>query len=170
MARLKGKNEEIKGNLDQRYWVQKSDPLVLMRSVPFSLGELKVLDTYITAMKEVWRSRDPEFRMQKTAEINATENTKKLGQIYKNVLEKIKSFAPNLIEELGYSDWSEETTKRVQNWIDIVLKGEDPATYGAEPIDTPDNDPFGLTSTPAAPAATEPTTVETTTEDDELPF
>ena len=30
MARLKGKDEEIKGNLDQKYWVQKSDPLVLI--------------------------------------------------------------------------------------------------------------------------------------------
>jgi len=133
--------------------------------------EKAVLDTYIAAMKEVWRSRDPEFRMQKTAEINASENTKKLGAIYKQVLEKIKSFAPNLIEELGYNEWSEETTKRVQNWIDIVLKGEDPATYGAEPADTPDNDPFGLTSTPVQPTATpEPTPVEATTEDDELPF
>ena len=48
MARLKGKNEEITGNLDSKYWVQKADPLVLMRSVPFSLGELKILDTYIS--------------------------------------------------------------------------------------------------------------------------
>ena len=57
MARLKGKNEEIKGNLDQRYWVQKSDPLVLMRSVPFSLGELKVLDTYISRINAADDSR-----------------------------------------------------------------------------------------------------------------
>lgn len=48
MARLKGKNEEITGMLDPKHWVQKSDPLVLMRSVPFSLGELKILDTYIS--------------------------------------------------------------------------------------------------------------------------
>lgn len=45
---MKGKNEEITGKLDPKYWVQKSDPLVLMRSVPFSLGELKILDTYIS--------------------------------------------------------------------------------------------------------------------------
>lgn len=38
MARLKGENEEITGKLDPKYWVQKSDPLVLMRSVPFTLG------------------------------------------------------------------------------------------------------------------------------------
>ena len=49
MARLKGLTaDEITGNLDPKYWVQKSDPLVLMRSVPFSLGELKLLDTYIS--------------------------------------------------------------------------------------------------------------------------
>ena len=48
MARLNGKNEEITGNLDPKYLVQKSDPLILMRSVPFTLGELKILDTYIS--------------------------------------------------------------------------------------------------------------------------
>ena len=57
MARLKGKDDEIKGALDQKYWVQKSDPLVLMRSVPFSLGELKVLDTYISRINAADDSR-----------------------------------------------------------------------------------------------------------------
>lgn len=57
MARLKGKDEEINGNLEQKYWVQKSDPLVLMRSVPFSLGELKVLDTYISRINAADDSR-----------------------------------------------------------------------------------------------------------------
>ena len=47
-ARKKSKTKEIIGNLDPKYWVQKSDPLVMMRSVPFSLGELKILDTYIS--------------------------------------------------------------------------------------------------------------------------
>lgn len=48
MVRKKSQKEEITGNLDPKYWVQKADPLVLMRSVPFSLGELKILDTYIS--------------------------------------------------------------------------------------------------------------------------
>lgn len=49
MAKSKKQPEEkIKGDLDPKYWVQKSDPLVMMRSVPFSLGELKILDTYIS--------------------------------------------------------------------------------------------------------------------------
>ena len=48
MARKNKKTNEIMGSLDPKYLVQKSDPLVLMRSVPFSLGELKILDTYIS--------------------------------------------------------------------------------------------------------------------------
>lgn len=48
MPRKNAKTAEITGKLDPKYWVQKSDPLVLMRSVPFSLGELKILDTYIS--------------------------------------------------------------------------------------------------------------------------
>lgn len=57
MARKKPKTEEIVGNLDPKYWVQKSDPLVLMRSVPFSLGELKILDTYISRINAADESR-----------------------------------------------------------------------------------------------------------------
>ena len=48
MAKKRQENAIIEGNLDPKHWVEKSDPLVLMRSVPFSLGELKILDTYIS--------------------------------------------------------------------------------------------------------------------------
>lgn len=40
-------NEELKGNLKDTYLVQKCEPLLLMRTVPFELGELKILDTYL---------------------------------------------------------------------------------------------------------------------------
>lgn len=38
----------FEGNLKENYLVQKSEPLLLMRSVPFELGELKILDTYLS--------------------------------------------------------------------------------------------------------------------------
>ena len=34
--------------LQEKNWVQKSDPLMILSQIPFSLGELKVLDTYIS--------------------------------------------------------------------------------------------------------------------------
>ena len=74
-----------------------------------------------------------------------------------------------MVEELGYKELTDEQKKRVQNWIDIVLKGEDPATYGDINTDpNPADDPFGLSSTPAPAATTPAQTVEE--EDSELPF
>jgi hypothetical protein len=49
------------------------------------------------------------------------------------VIEKIKSFCPNLIEEMGYKEWIPEVKERVQKWIDIVLQGNDPATISTAP-------------------------------------
>lgn len=48
MSTKKPKNAEITGSLERKYWVQKADPLIAMKSVPFTLGELKILDTYIS--------------------------------------------------------------------------------------------------------------------------
>ena len=48
MVKKKQEKARIEGNLDPKHWVEKSDPLILMRTVPFSLGELKILDTYIS--------------------------------------------------------------------------------------------------------------------------
>lgn len=57
MPKDDAKIDAIVGDLDAKYWVQKSDPLVLMRSVPFSLGELKILDTYISRINAADDSR-----------------------------------------------------------------------------------------------------------------
>lgn len=92
MARLKGKDEEIKGNLDQKYWVQKSDPLVLMRSVPFSLGELKVLDTYISRINAADDSR--------TTVIFTKEEYEELMGISKINAEVLKKHAEGLLGKI----------------------------------------------------------------------
>ena len=92
MARLKGKDEEMKGNLEQRYWVQKSDPLVLMRSVPFSLGELKVLDTYISRINSADDSR--------TTVIFTKEEYEELMGISKINAEVLKKHAEGLLGKI----------------------------------------------------------------------
>lgn len=42
------KNIVLKGNLQDTHIVQKCEPMLLMRTVPFELGELKILDTYLS--------------------------------------------------------------------------------------------------------------------------
>lgn len=136
-------------------------------------SEQIVLDEYIKAMKDVWKTKDTEERAQKLVEINNDPNTKELRQIYGKVLEDIKKFCPNLIEELSYHEWSQDIKERVQKWIDVVLSGNDPK------VDN--NVPTVLTETTTSKATenkveTSPTSepVFTTTgddnNDDDLPF
>lgn len=58
MARKKATKPPIVNGLDDTYIVEKSRPLMLMKEVPFALGELKVLDTYLSRIN----ARDPEAR------------------------------------------------------------------------------------------------------------
>lgn len=89
--------------------------------------EQKVLDTYIDEMtSNVWKEKDPEKRKNAEAEIKANANTKKLGEIYRRVIEEIKTFCPDLQDELGYKPWSPEAVERINAWIKIVLSGNDP--------------------------------------------
>lgn len=45
---MKGKSEIIINGLKPTNLVEKSYPLLMMKQVPFSLGELKILDTYLS--------------------------------------------------------------------------------------------------------------------------
>lgn len=109
-----------------------------------------ILDAYVEAMsKNVWRQKDPEKRAAALQEINADENTIKLRALYKDVIEKIKTFCPNLTQELGYKEWTPEVTARVNAWINTVLTGADPRKPVAAPAGTPNS-----TNAPAAPAPT----------------
>ena len=92
MARKKPKTEEIVGNLDPKYWVQKSDPLMLMRTVPFSLGELKVLDTYISRINAADDSR--------TTVIFTTEEYEELMGISKINADVLKKHAEGLLGKI----------------------------------------------------------------------
>ena len=92
MARLKDKNEEITRNLDPKHWVQKSDPLVLMRSVPFSLGELKILDTYISRINATDDTR--------RTVIFTKEEYEELMGISKINAEVLKKYAEGLLRKI----------------------------------------------------------------------
>lgn len=99
-----------------------------------SLEEEEVLQKYVDAMEKVWDQEDPEKRAALLAKVNEDPNTAELRKIYKVVLEKIKEFCPDLNAELSWKPWDEALTKRVQNWIDIILSGNDPAKTSGAPL------------------------------------
>ena len=117
-------------------------------------NEQAVLDKYVEAMNPVWKSRDPEKRAELLAAVNADPNTAQLGKIYNTVLEKVKEFCPDLNAELGYKEWSPETTERVNAWINIVLSGKNPTSVIVEPE--------AVSTAASAAPATEPASVATT--------
>lgn len=129
--------------------------------------EQEILDNYVRAMNKVWKSKDPEERMEMLAKINASENTKELQVIYKRVLNEIKSVCPDLNAELGYKEWTPEIKARVNAWVNVVLSGNDPAasapnTEVAATVDTNE-----ASSTVSAETNT---FIGDTDSDDDLPF
>jgi len=136
--------------------------------------EQEILDTYVKSIRKVWKERDPEVRAKMHEEIDNDENTKKLREFYnEKVLPQIKSWCPNLIEELGYKEWSPEVKERVNKWINIVLQGNDPAV--TETPEVLDNEPAhtkdesGNTKT-EVPASTNEANTTFTDASDDLPF
>jgi hypothetical protein len=131
--------------------------------------EQKILDAYIEAMTPIWKSRDPQKREEMMAAVNADPNTIKLGEIYKNVIEKMKEFCPDLVAELGYNEWSEDVTKRVNDWIACVLAGKNPAAVITTSVDQVES--ATATVTPAD-TAVPPTAAPTAAAPgaDDLPF
>ena len=138
-------------------------------------AEQAILDTYVDSMMKIWKTKDPDERATMEAAVNADPNTAELRKLYSKVLEQIKGFCPNLIEELGYKPWPDNIKARVQKWIDIVLQCKDPATYDPEfeklgneageknPVETKQ-----FTEPSAATVETAPVTQ--TESNDDLPF
>lgn len=122
-----------------------------------------VLDTYINDMRAVWKEKDPNIRNSTKAAIDASPNTQKLKEIYKEVIEKIKTFCPN-VEDLTYKPWTPEVTKRVNNWISIVLAGNDPTIPNLATITDSISNDISNVNTADIPE------VDTSNDDDDLPF
>lgn len=130
-----------------------------------------IADKYIKAMSDgVWDEEDPIKRKANLAAINADENTAMFRTIYKEVLEKIKQFTPNLIESLGYKDWTTtDIAPRVFKWINNVLTLKDPKTVDLAPdvaATVGEDAPTPEVPVPSAVASAQPS--EETTDD--LPF
>lgn len=88
----KKKNPIIVSNLQDDYIIEKSRPLMLMKEVPFELGELKVLDTYLSRID----ARDPKattvrFSKNEYEDLMGIErmHPERLGKYVDSLMQKI---------------------------------------------------------------------------------
>lgn len=125
-------------------------------------AEQEVLDTYIEAMKKVWKQKDPEKRAAEEEKVRKDPNTAELGKIYKRVLEEIKKVCPNITEKMGYKPWTDEMKQRVDNYIATVLAGNGPK------VATPEVANQIIAEHQEAAKKSEPSTPHD--EEDDLPF
>lgn len=84
----------IKSRLSETYVVEKSRSLMLMKEVPFGLGELKVLDTYLSRIN----ARDPNattvrFSKEEYEDLMGIErmHPERLAKYVKSIMSKIVS-------------------------------------------------------------------------------
>ena len=163
-----GKPGDDRYTRETKYMAELSeDPVACVNPDKSSLlnaEQQKILDTYVEAMKAIWKEKDPEVRAQLKAQVDADPNTAQLKALYRDVIEKIKSFCPNMMDVLGYKPWDEATTARVQNWINIVLAGNDP-TASAQITNNSAQSPVQPDTMPVDIPAGKPES-----EDDDLPF
>lgn len=126
--------------------------------------ERKVLNAYVARLRDIWDEEDIDKARQMEVELKGSQEKKDLSVIYRNVIETIKGFCPNVAEEMGYKEWSPELTDRVNKWIDAVLAGNNPATSDDVPATLKDDE--GTTTSAPTP---EPSFNPVAPEDD-LPF
>lgn len=145
--------------------------------------EQSVLDAYINKMNKVWNMEcedDEQIaqRNQLIQSINSSEEFKALVPIYTKVLNEIKEWAPKL-ESLSYKEWNDNLKKRVNDWIEVVLSGNDPAHVsiddlkkmkdGIAPITPETSSKVEFDNQPANPMI-DSVTPSTTDPADDLPF
>lgn len=102
-------------------------PITKVDGTPlFTPEELETIDSYVTAKNDIVKSKTDAKK--KAAEKVVESLYEPIKTLYKKALEYLKANAVNLEEECTYQPWDENTTARVNNWINAVSKMQDPAT------------------------------------------
>ena len=101
-------------------------------------SEQEILDAYVRKIEKAWKmtcedDEEIEQRNAIVAAANSSDEYKALLPIYSKVLAQIKEWAPKL-DSLSYKPWSDETKKRVSEWIEIVESGNDPETMSIDEL------------------------------------
>lgn len=134
-------------------------PIIKVDGTPFFTDEeLELIDSYVTAKNDFAKAKSDAKRVAAQKAIEGL--VPQIKELYKKALEYMKENALDLEKECGFQEWDEKTTKRVQNWIEIVATMRDPKTVTVNEVAAPVEN----TVDPAMEVMSEPAP------DDDLPF
>lgn len=121
-------------------------PIINMDGTPFfSEEEMEIIDNWVQAKNDSVKAKTETKRKEA---VNMLKNmSDSIKQLYVKAFEYIKEHALDLEKECGYQKWDEETTQRVQKWIDTVAQFKDPRENPTQEISNDINDIYGRSST-----------------------
>ena len=168
-------------------------PIIKTDGTPlFDDDELAIIETYNKANTDLFKSTielnkaaTEAAKTRAQSKIDKASATKaevvaQVKELYAKAIEYIKANAIDPVVECGYKPWTADLTDRVNNWLDKVLKLEDPAsdfsvsesaptkadgTATAPESAAPTATAVNVSATPAATVAD-----ASTSTDDDLPF
>lgn len=132
MAKKKDVIPPIVNGLDDTYIVEKSRPLMLMKEVPFALGELKVLDTYLSRINaRDPRARTVRFSKEEYEDLMEIERMRpeRLGKYVDSIMQKIVT-VPDPHAKGGWRKYTLFSTSECsqddegQWWVDLTCTQE----------------------------------------------
>jgi len=102
-------------------------PIIKTDGTPlFTEEQIELIDNYVTAIKD---STGAKTEAKRKAAANQLEALRpQLRPLYQIAYDYVKENAFDIRENQGWKEWDEQTTKRVNQWIEMVLDDENPET------------------------------------------
>ena len=106
-------------------------PIIKTDGTPlFNDEEIELIDSYVTAIKDSTSAKTETKRKAAADQLEALRP--QLRPLYEIAFNYVKENAFDIREDQGWKEWDEQTTKKVNQWIEIVLAGKDPQTITYE--------------------------------------
>ena len=139
-------------------------PIINVDGTPlFNEEELELIDNYVTAKNDFAKAKTEAKRAAAQKAIEGLVS--QIKELYKKALEYMKDNSLDLVKECGYQEWDEKTSKRVQNWIEVVATMQNPKTVTV-------NETAPTTTSPVTEEFVDPAmeVMSESASDDDLPF
>lgn len=105
-----------------------SEPICKVDGTPlFTDEELETIESYEDAKSKYEKAKTEADKKKKLAD--AQELVPKIKELYAKALDYLKQNCVDIVEEVGFKEWSPELAKRVQDYIDIAVQFKDPKTF-----------------------------------------